>query len=191
LKIGRRWAHPDGKRIVVSTGNSFYVFAVDEGGARLIQRSSSPVYVPFFDISPQGDRIIAAGPSSYSAKIPLSELRFEIHLFAVRDAAVEYLQRIDVKEGTGIIDGPFAPRITPDGRRALVLNGLATSGKPRLDDVLIVDLSLQTPMVTDVIPQVGDGLENVAVHPNGNMAVVSCIDNVGSRFYTHEPLSGH
>jgi len=180
-------AHPDGKRIFVSTGNSFYVFAVDEGGAKLIQRSSSPVYVLFFDISPRGDRIVAVGPSSYSAKTPLPEVRIEIHLFAIRDAAVEYLQRIDVKEGAGIIDRPFAPRIAPDGRRAVVLNGLANSAKLGLDDVLVLDLSLQAPKVTDVIPQVGDGLESVAFHPSGQMAVVSCIDNVppGSQRASH------
>ncbi|MBT4274696.1 MAG: WD40 repeat domain-containing protein [Verrucomicrobia bacterium] len=42
---------------------------------------------------------------------------------------------------------------------------------------MIVDLTLNKPLVTHVIPQVNDGLESFAFHPNGKMAVVTCLEN--------------
>jgi hypothetical protein len=33
------------------------------------------------------------------------------------------------------------------------------------------------PTVTEVIPQVADGIESVAIHPSGRLAVISCLDD--------------
>jgi DNA-binding beta-propeller fold protein YncE len=38
-------------------------------------------------------------------------------------------------------------------------------------------MSAEPPRVTEVIPQVGDGLESLAFHPSGKFAVVSCLEN--------------
>ena len=43
-------------------------------------------------------------------------------------------------------------------------------------DILIADLTLKTPKITGVIKQVGDGLESFAFHPNGKMAVATCLE---------------
>ena len=32
-------------------------------------------------------------------------------------------------------------------------------------------------MVTEVVPQVADGIEGVAVHPSGKFAVLSCLED--------------
>ena len=69
-----------------------------------------------------------------------------------------------------LIDAPFAPRIAPNGRSALVLNGGGFSDGV-LDDVLLVDLAEN--IVVDSIRQVSDGLESVAIHPSGEFAVIS------------------
>ena len=49
-----------------------------------------------------------------------------------------------------------------------------------LRDVLVVDLTLNRPAISSVIKQVGDGTESFAFHPNGRMAVVTCISKFGN-----------
>jgi DNA-binding beta-propeller fold protein YncE len=74
------------------------------------------------------------------------------------------------------MDRLFSPRISPDGKRAIVLQDWGTASKGTLDDVLIVDLDRKTPAVTECVRQVGDGLESLAIHPSGRFAVVSCLE---------------
>jgi hypothetical protein len=76
----------------------------------------------------------------------------------------------------GEIDQPFAPRFSPDGARALVLNGLGLAAKPPLDAVLSIDMTAKPPRVTEAIPNVAQGLESVAFHPGGRFAVITCLD---------------
>ena len=40
----------------------------------------------------------------------------------------------------------------------------------------VVDLTLERPIVTQRLRQVGDGLESLAFHPSGRFAVVTCLD---------------
>jgi WD40 repeat protein len=44
-----------------------------------------------------------------------------------------------------------------------------------LCDVPVVDLDRDPPVINSVIKQVGDGVESFAFHPNGKMAVVTCL----------------
>ena len=37
-------------------------------------------------------------------------------------------------------------------------------------------MTLKTPKITSVVKQVGDGLESFAFHPNGKMAVATCLE---------------
>ena len=63
--------------------------------------------------------------------------------------------------------------------RELVSNatpGVTEALIERLDDVLVVDLSLERLIVSQRLRQVGDGLESLAFHPSGRFAVISCLD---------------
>ena len=74
-------------------------------------------------------------------------------------------------------DGPFAFRFTSDGRRLVIPNGSGTPSKGKLDPVFFADMASVPPTVTEVIPQVADGIESVAIHPSGRFAVLSCLDD--------------
>src|SRR5207245_5974852 len=56
-------------------------------------------------------------------------------------------------------------------------NGWHNGSRGALAPVFIADITLDAPAVTEVVPQVGDGIEGVAVHPNGKFAVLSCLDD--------------
>jgi streptogramin lyase len=90
---------------------------------------------------------------------------------------IQFLHQIEIDPRLGKVDAPFAPRFSPDGRRAIVLNGGGFADKGRLDDVLSIDMTLERPAFTEVARQVADGLESVAFHPRGHMAVVTCLGN--------------
>jgi len=75
---------------------------------------------------------------------------------------------------TEYLDSGVILRITPDGKRGFICQRTMYNGQD-LCDVLIADLTMEKPMVTKVIKQVGDGLESFAFHPNGKMAVVTCL----------------
>ena len=98
---------------------------------------------------------------------------------------IEYLS--EVKFAAGIassFDAPFSPRFSPDGRRVLVPNGGGSGTKGTLDDVLSIDMTLHPPAVTELIPQVADGMESLAFHPNGHLAVVACLEEFRIRAHT-------
>jgi WD40 repeat protein len=100
-------------------------------------------------------------------------------LFSLSSGKIAYLHEIGIQAGLSAkFSGAFSPRFSPDGKRVLVLNGAGWGGKGSLDDVLSIDMSAEPPQVTEVIPQVGDGLESLAFHPSGRFAVISCLENI-------------
>ncbi len=167
-------AHPGGKRALVGCTKSFKEFGVDEGVPKLLRSHSSPVNIDSFALSPRGDWIITHG---FHRNAEGKVVTNGIHAFKYFGNEICYVCEVKVKPGVRArVDKPFAPRISPDGKRALTLNGWGIPGKGTLDGVLSIDLTLDKPMVTEIVPQVGDGLESLAFHPTGRMAVVSCLD---------------
>jgi DNA-binding beta-propeller fold protein YncE len=164
-------AHPDGRRVIVSLSNStvsddngFAVLEVgDDGALRELSRSSITAAPISFDLGRDGQTIIAAVMGSdggYVARYMLNE-----------DNSITHVT--DIAAGDFVVDGPFSPRISPDGTQALVLNSFgASDGK--LDDALVVDLVGNR--ISHRIPQVADGLESLAFHPSGEFAVISCLN---------------
>ena len=107
----------------------------------------------------------------------LSPEKFTAHLFSLSSGKIAYLHEIGIQAGLSAkFNGAFTPRFSPDGKRVLVLNGGGLGGKGTLDDVLSVDMRAEPPQVTEVIPQVGDGLESLAFHPSGKFTVISCLE---------------
>lgn len=122
------------------------------------------------DISPHGDRIVGNGRKKKDDEL-------KVHVLSYRDGTIAYESDVKIQQGLPNWDGPYACRFTRDGRRVIIPNGWHTPSKGVLASVLIADLTLETPTVTEVIPEVGDGIEGVAVHPGGKLAVVSCLDD--------------
>jgi DNA-binding beta-propeller fold protein YncE len=171
-------AHPDGRRVIVALSDHWRVLEVrDDGSLVEAARSPSVGVVYSFDVSNDGKTIIAAmvkGTDVLSDETGI--FRFTIN----DDSSITVDGEITSEQFE--IDGPFSPRISPDGTRALVLNSL---GFPDgvLDDVLVVNLADNT--ISHVIPQVADGLESLAFHPSGEFAVVACLDDFGPTMTSH------
>ena len=128
-------AHPDGQRVIVALSDHWRVLKSEEGGTLAeVARSTSPGLVYSFDISSDGRTIIAAmakGPDVLASG-------GIFHFVMNEDSSIDLVREITSERFT--IDGPFSPRISPDGKRALVLNSLGlTDGE--LDDVLVLDLT--------------------------------------------------
>jgi hypothetical protein len=130
-----------------------------------------------------GDEEQIAGGSTHE-----SISNAQVHLFGLQGDAITYLHCVEAAEGMGVIEQGFSPRISPDGRSALVLHDFGVGGKGTLDDVLLVDLTLAKPEVTQRLPQVGDGLESLAFHPSGRFAVICCL-NKGANITTTSHLA--
>ena len=159
--------HPDGRHVVVPCSTGFQVFEMRGSQLVLIKDNHTAVIPSSIDVSPKGDRIIATGRAS------------GVHVFSYKDGVIEYLSEVKFP-----FDGPFSPRFSPDGRRVLVPNGGGSGTKGTLDDVLSIDMTLSPPAVTEVIPQVADGMESLAFHPNGHMAVVACLEEFRIRAHS-------
>lgn len=165
-------AHPDGERAIVISDHRFHLLAVESGKPQLVSQSERfPLFLTSFAISPDGRSIIATA----AERLDYSTL-VEIHLFVLEGNRIQHVAQIGIDSSVGKIDQPFAPRFSPDGSRALVLNGLGIAAKPPLDAVLSIDLTIETPAVTEAIANVAQGLESAAFHPDGKFAVVTCID---------------
>lgn len=171
-------AHPDGRRVIVALEDHWRVIEVrDDGSLVEVARSPSPGLVYSFDVSNDGKTIIAAmvkGTDLLSDELGIFRLRINDDSSITVDGEITS-ERFE-------IDGPFSPRISPDGTRALVLNSLGSSDGV-LDDVLIVNLADNS--ISHVIPQVADGLESLAIHPSGEFAVVACLDVFGPTMTSH------
>ena len=172
-------AHPDGQRVIVALSDHWRVFKIGEGGTLAeVARSASPGHVYSFDISSDGRTIIAAmanGPDVRTSEQGI------FHFMMNEDSSIDLVREIGSDKFA--IEGPFSPRISPDGKRALVLNSLGLSDG-ELDDVLVLDLTGDL-RVSQSIRQVADGLESLAFHPSGEFAVVSCLETYGPIWTSH------
>ncbi|MEE3371506.1 MAG: WD40 repeat domain-containing protein [Planctomycetota bacterium] len=160
--------HPDGERFVVGAVKSFYLFEIRDG--RLVQISRSPQEhgLPCFWVTPKGDRIIATQGR-------LDGKPATIHWYAIVNNQVRHLSEVKVKMGvdTKIVAASYILRVSLDGKLALVCQDSGLF--PPLCDIPIVDLTLREPAITSVIKQAGPGIESFAFHPNGKLAVATCL----------------
>jgi DNA-binding beta-propeller fold protein YncE len=154
-----------------------------DGKPEVVSMSPSPIVGLSMAVSPVGNRIVVTGFSGdhIPAEFPPPE-KFTAHLFSLSGGKIAYRHEIGIRAGLPAkFNGAFTPRFSPEGKRVLVLNGLGLGGKGTLDDVLSVDMTAEPPQVTEVIPQVGDGLESLAFHPSGKFAVISCLEEFTPR----------
>ena len=161
--------HPDGKHFVVGAVKNFYVFRIQNGKLVEISRSPQDHGLPCFWVTPKGDRIIAT--QGFLDGEPAS-----IHWYSLVDDQVRHLSEVKVKAevDTKILDGTYILRTSLDGKLALVCQYSGAFGA-ELCDIPIVDLTLEKPAITSVIKHVGPGVESFAFHPNGKMAVATCL----------------
>jgi hypothetical protein len=132
------------------------------------------------DISPRGDRVVGNGIKKGG--------KLAVHVLSYNDGVITYQSEVKIKPGMSDWDGPFAARFTRDGKRVIIPNGWHNGSRGALAPVFIADVTLDPPEVTDVIPQVADGIEGVAVHPGGKLAVLSCLEDsprVVNQAYSH------
>lgn len=155
--------HPNGKHVIVPVATGFKVFELQDG--RLTERADNRTEMSpgSFDVSSRGDRILAAAGGA-------------MHVFSYADGVIEHVSEVVVPDGLPGFDGPFSGRISPDGTLALVPNGGGSGSKGTLDGVHVIDMTSTPPRVREVIPQVADGMESLAFHPDGHMAVVACLE---------------
>lgn len=162
--------HPDGKRLLVPYDTGIRVFEMRGGQLEVVKDNELGFRLAGIDISPRGDRAVGNGRKNKDADLT-------VHVLSYRDGVIAYQSEVKIKEGLPKWDGPYACRFTHDGSRVIIPNGWHTPSKGVLAPVFIADLTLESPTVTEVIPQVADGIEGVAIHPNGKFAVVSCLDD--------------
>ncbi len=163
--------HPDGKHFVVGAFKHFYVVKIENGKLVEVSRSVHGRGGPCFWIAPTGDRLLATQGDLDDVDRPSA-----VHLYSLSPNAVTHLSEVMVLEGTDTQLTPTSHilRISLDGRMALVCQR-AMGDAGNLCDVLVVDLTRTPPVINNVIKQVGDGVESFAFHPNGKMAVVTCL----------------
>jgi DNA-binding beta-propeller fold protein YncE len=181
-------AHPDGNRVLVVGGWQIHILTI-VGGEQVVEVKSIkvPVYVSGIAISPCGTRIFATGLTKPDEDLvnPFVDWSTSPHVFHLKGEHIEYQGPVASGRFDDPFHGTFSPRFTPDGKRALVLNGLGLALRGGLDELLIIDMTLEKPAVTDVVPQLGDGLESLAIHPSGTWAVVSCLEGTRNAFSSH------
>lgn len=161
--------HPDGRRLLVPYGAGIQVFEMRAGRLELVKDNPAPFRVGSIAITPKGDLI--AGQGTKKGGKPA------VHVFGYRDGVLTYQGEVKIQDGLPDWDGPFAFRFTPDGKRLVIPNGSGSPSKGRLDAIFLADMTRDPPTVTEVVPQVADGIESVAVHPGGRFAVISCLDD--------------
>ena len=162
--------HPDKKHFVVGASENFYIYKIQND--KLIQVSKSPQSngLMCFWINPKGDRILTTqGDTKNSSPCTM-------HWYSLEDNQVKHLSEVKINDGvdTEFMDRTYILRISLDGKFALVCQD-SSLFSPELSDIPIVDLTLDKPAITDVIKQVGPGIESFAFHPNGKMAVATCL----------------
>src|SRR5207249_1174756 len=107
------------------------------------------------DISPRGDRVAGNGIKKGG--------KLAIHVLSYQDGVITYQSEVKVKTGLPDWDGPYACRFTPDGKRIVIPNGWHNGSRGALAPVFLADVAPDSATVTEVIPQVADGIEGVAV----------------------------
>ena len=161
--------HPDGRRLLVPYNTGIQVFEMRAGRLELLKDNPTDFRVLGIDISPRGDRVVGNGIKKGG--------KLAVHLFSYRDGVIADQSEVKIQVGLPDWDGPYACRFTPDGRRVIIPNGRHVGSKGTLDAVFLADLSVDPLTVTEVVAQVGDGIEGVAVHPSSKFAVLSCLDD--------------
>lgn len=163
--------HPDGKRFFVLGHESFITYTLVKGKLVTLAKSKIPYGQGCFWIHPNGKNILASRSKDWKTKETIAEW-FEI----VWDRVIyKHPLEIDssVDSAYQIMGGIL--RISPDGKRGFISQRTYDNGID-FADVLIADLTLEKPKITGVIKQVGDGIESFAFHPNGKMAVSTCLE---------------
>lgn len=161
--------HPDGQRLLVPCDTGIQVFEMRAGRFELLKDNPVDFRLGGIAITAKGDRLAGHGTKKGG--------KLAVHVFSYEAGTIQYEGEVKIKDGLPEWDGPFAFRFTPDGRRLLIPNGFGSPSKGRLDHVFIADMTLNPPTVTEVVEQVADGIESVAVHPSGRFAVFSCLDD--------------
>jgi DNA-binding beta-propeller fold protein YncE len=162
--------HPDGKRLLIPYDTGIRVFEMRAGKLELVKDNPTDFRLLGIDISPRGDRVVGNGRKVKDGKLTA-------HVLSYRDGAIAYQSEVKIQAGLPDWDGPYACRFTPDGKRIIIPNGWHNGSRGHLAPVFIADLSPDSATVTEVIPQVADGIEGVAVHPSGKFAVLSCLED--------------
>ena len=167
-------AHPDGKRLLIGGQGQWLVYDIDQQGKLAeLHRTGVDGTVISFALGRDGQTIIAS--------IEISETDWALWQFRLNeDNSITPARQFSSNQF--VIDGPFSPQVTPNGRYALVLNGFGMSDGV-LDDLLVLDLAEGT--VSGRVAQVADGLENLAIHPSGTFIVVACLNEYGSADQSH------
>lgn len=160
--------HPDGKRLLVPYDTGIRVFEMHNGRLELVKDNPTEQRLAGIDISPRGDRVVGNATAAG---------RMAAHVLSYHDGDIKYQGEVQIKPGMPDWHGPYACRFARDGRRIVIPNGNHVGSKGTLASVFIAELSLESATVTDVIPQVGDGIEGVALHPSGKFAVLSCLED--------------
>ena len=161
--------HPDGRHLLVPYATGIQVFEMRPGRLELVKDNSTDLRLGSIAITPKGDRIASQGTTKGGKRA--------VHVCSYRDGVIEHQGEVKIKNRLPDWDGPFAFRFTSDGRRLVIPNGSGTPSKGKLDPVFFADMASVPPTVTEVIPQVADGIESVAIHPSGRFAVLSCLDD--------------
>ena len=164
-------AHPDRQHFVVGASRYFYVYRIEGGKLVEVSRSLHGKGFPEFDINPTGDRIIATqGDWTIAGQLPV------VRWYSLSPDRIAHLTEVTILPGvdTCLTPDSYILRISRDGKKALICQD-SMGAKGDLCDVLIVDLTRNPPVIDRVIKQVSDGVESFAFHPNGKMAVASCL----------------
>ena len=164
-------SHPDGERFFALGKENFLTYKLENGKLIELERSAIPYGTGCFWIHPDGKHILASISKRRPGDPAIPKW------FKIDGNKVNYICDLEIDPGldTKYMDSGVILRITPDGKRGFICQRCVYNGQD-LCDVLIADLTLEKPRITQVIKQVGDGLESFAFHPNGKMAVVTCLE---------------
>ena len=171
-------AHPDGERFVVGGATHFYLFKIVAGRLVEISRSPQPYGFSCFWIHPRGDRLIATQKLTDTPLVPgqfsPAARPATVQWYAIAEDRIRHLSEVKVQAGlpTELLATSMILRISRDGRLALICQRSTNNGRD-FCDVLIADLTLDPPLINDVVRQVADGVESFAFHPNGKLAVAT------------------
>jgi len=165
--------HPDGRRLLVPYDTGVRVFEMRAGKLEVVRDNPTEVRLYGMAVSPRGDRIAGNG------KLPDGQL--SVFVFDYADGVIGKHHEVTIAEGLPGWDGPYAVRFAHDGRRLLIPNGGHVGSKGTLSGIYIADVESAESnrigaTVTEIVPQVADGIEGVAVHPGGKLAVFSCLE---------------
>jgi len=160
--------HPDGKHLLVPYDIGIRVYEMRDGKLELLKDNPTDFRLHGIDISPLGDRVVGNGTRPGG--------KLAAHVLSYNNGEIVYQGEVQLPPRTEW-DGPFACRFARDGHRIIIPNGGHVGSKGTLSQVFIADVRRDVPTVTDVIPQVADGIEGVAVHPSGKFAVLSCLED--------------